>query len=220
MDHLTSKLLLFALIVLLSFQSCAEMKTWLSPKSSVKTSAPIKHTPQTSRSSVKTSASVTHTSPASSQAPAQAANLAKKHMDAGEFQKAIDIYSDEYQKQPQDLSLMKEYAKSLDRIKITADKALDKGDLAAAGRLYNILQNNFRKFNGVEQMISFNNAYLNTKLNYCKKTLSKQGFEEYRKGDLNKAVVLWQMLLAIDPNNKDIKEAVRTATQQQKNLQE
>ena len=47
-----------------------------------------------------------------------------------------------------------------------------------------------------------------------------QGFQEYRKGNLDKSIVLWQSLLAIDPHNKDIKEAVRTATQQQKNLQE
>jgi tetratricopeptide (TPR) repeat protein len=141
-------------------------------------------------------------------------------MEAGEYQKAIDTYSGEYRKQPQDRSLIKEYAKSLDGIKSTADKRLEKGDLAVAGRLYNILQNNYKKFKGFEQMLSFNNAYLNTKLTYCKKTLSKQGFEEYRKGDLHKAIVLWQGLLAIDPHNKAIKEAVRTATQQQKNLQE
>jgi cytochrome c-type biogenesis protein CcmH/NrfG len=47
-----------------------------------------------------------------------------------------------------------------------------------------------------------------------------QGFQEYRKGNLNKAIALWQSLLVIDPNNKDIKETVRTATLQQKNLQE
>jgi tetratricopeptide (TPR) repeat protein len=200
MDLLSPKLLLFVLIPLLICQSCAEIKSLVSPKSPVQTSSQA-------------------ADPAKKQTSSQAANLAKKHMEAGEYQKAIDIYSGEYRKQPQDRSLIKEYAKSLDGIKSTADKRLEKGDLAVAGRLYNILQNNYKKFKGFEQMLSFNNAYLNTKLTYCKKTLSKQGFEEYRKGDLHKAIVLWQGLLAIDPNNKAIKEAVRTATQQQKNLQ-
>jgi hypothetical protein len=141
-------------------------------------------------------------------------------MEAGEYQKAIDIYSDQCRKRPQDLPLVKEYAKSLEGIKSTAEKALEKRDFASAGRMYYILQNNYAKFNNVVQMLSFNNAYLNTKLAYCKKSLSMQGFQEYRKGNLNKAIVLWQSLLVIDPDNKDIKEAVRTATLQQKNLLE
>lgn len=115
--------------------------------------------------------------------------------------------------------MMKEYAKSLEGIKSTADKALEKRDFASAGRMYYVLQDNYTKFNNVTQMLTFNSAYLNTKLSYCKKSLSMQGFQEYRKGNINKAIVLWQSLLVIDPNNKDIKEAVRTATLQQKNLQ-
>ncbi|HWR68850.1 MAG TPA: hypothetical protein VN416_07495, partial [Desulfomonilia bacterium] len=162
---------------------------------------------------------VKHTSQTSGQATTQADNLAQKHMKAGEYQKAIDIYNKEYLKQPQDLSLIKEYVRSLDAIKSTADMTLEKGDVASAGRLYYALHNNYTKFNGFKQMLSFNKANLNTKLTYCKKTLTRQGFEEYRKGSLDKAIVLWQELLAIDPNNEDIKETVRTATQQQKNLQ-
>ena len=207
MDLLKPKLLLFVLIPLLTLQSCAQMKSWILPKSSVKTSAHVKHTSQAP-------------SPAPTPAPTQAVNLAKKHMEAGEYQKAIDIYNDECRKQPKDLPLVKEYAKSLEGIKSTADNALEKEDFASAGRMYYVLQNNYAKFNNVTQMLSFNSTYLNTKLSYCKKSLSMQGFQEYRKGNLTKAIVLWQSLLVIDPNNKDIKEAVRTATLQQKNLQE
>ncbi len=203
MDLLRPKLLLLALILLLTIQSCAEMKSWTSPKSPVKTSAHVKHKSQTP-----------------SQVTVQAITLARQYMDAGEYQRAIDIYSAECRKQPQDLPLEKEYAKSLEGIKSAADKALEKRDVASAGRMYYVLQNNYAKFNNVSKMLSFNSAYLNTKLSYCKKTLSMQGFQEYRKGNLDKAIMLWQSLLVIDPNNKDIKEAVRTATQQQKNLQE
>ena len=196
------KLLPFVLVLLFSIQSCAEMQNWVSSRSPVKKSAPVKHTSQTS-----------------GQASAQAVILAQKHMKAGEYQEVINIYNNEYREQPQDLSLMKEYVKSLDEIKSTADTALEKGDRGSAGRLYYALHNNYSKFNGFEQRLSFNKDNLNTKLTYCKKNLARQGFEEYRKGNLDKAIVLWQELLAIDPNNNDINEAVRTATQQQKNLQ-
>ena len=141
-------------------------------------------------------------------------------MEAGEYQKAIGIYSDQHRKQRDDLSLMKVYAESLNAIKSIADSTLYKGDVVSASRLYNILLNNYAEINGFEHMLSFNDTDLNTKLIYCKKTLCRQGFEEYREGNLNKAIVLWQGLLVIDPDNTDIKGAVRTATQQEKNLQE
>lgn len=215
MDLLRPKLLLLVLILLLTVQSCAELKSWISPKSPVKTSAQVKHTSQ----APSKAPTLTRQHQVPSQAPVQAATLARRHMEAGEYQKAIDIYSAECRKAPQDLPMMKEYAKSLEGIKSTADKALEKRDFASAGRMYYVLQENYTKFNNVAQMLTFNSAYLNTKLSYCKKSLSMQGFQEYRKGNINKAIVLWQNLLAIDPNNKDIKEAVRTATLQQKNLQ-
>lgn len=138
---------------------------------------------------------------------------------SGEYQKAINTYHEEHRKQPKDLPLMKEYAKSLNGIKLAADNALEKGDPAAAGRLYYVLQNNYSKFHDIENMLCFNSSSLAAQLTCCRKSLSKQGFEEYRKGNLDRAITLWQGLLAIDPNNKDIREAVRTATQQQKNLQ-
>jgi tetratricopeptide (TPR) repeat protein len=197
-------------MLLLIVQSCAAVRGWVSPQKN----------PESHKRPVQTATHPKQSSPVPDRASVQSADLAKQSMDSGEYQKAIELYNDASRKQPQDLSLMKEYAKSLDGIKSAADKSLQKGDLASAGKLYNVLQNNYTKFNRFENMLSFNKTYLNTKLAYCRKTLSKQGFEEYRKGNLNKAIMLWQGLLVIDPNNKDIKEAVRTATQQQKNLQE
>ena len=76
-----SKLLVLTLMLLPIVQSCAEMKSRVTPKSSVKTSAPVK---DSSKTSIKTSA--------------QAANLAKEHMEAGDCQKAIDVYNAEYRK--------------------------------------------------------------------------------------------------------------------------
>lgn len=198
-----SILLIFIGMLLPIVMSCAEMKSRISPKGSVQTSAPVKDFPQTS-----------------SQTPAQAANLAKKHMEAGEYQKAIDVYNVEVQKHPHDLSLAREYVKSIENIASAADKALDKKDFASAGRNYDVLLKNYAHFKGFDKELSFNSIYLNEKLSYCKKAIFKQGFQEYRKGNLGEAIALWQHLLVIDPQNTDIKKALRTATLQQKNLQE
>lgn len=206
------KAALLSVLFLFVLQSCAEMKSWVAP-------APKKH--------VRTTAHVKRPSPVPNQAPvqnkapapAQSDDAAGKYMEAGEYQKAINIYSEACRKQPQDQSMLKEFAKGLNGMRSTADKALGRGDTAAAGRIYTTLQTNFGRFNRVTGMLSFDKAYLNGRLAYCKKTLSRQGFEEYRKGNLDKAIFLWQVLLTIDPDNNDIKRAVRTATRQQKNLQ-
>ncbi|MBU1162204.1 MAG: hypothetical protein KKF96_06575 [Proteobacteria bacterium] len=198
-----SILLVFIGMLLPIVMSCAEMKSWISPKSSVQTSAPVKDSSQISI-----------------QVSAQAVNPAKEHMEAGEYQKAIDVYNVEYQKHPHDLSLAREYVKSIKNIASTADKALDEKDFASAGRNYDVLLKNYAHFKGFDKELSFNSIYLNEKLSYCKKAIFKQGFKEYRKGNLSEAIAVWQDLLAIDPQNTDIKKALRTAKLQQKNLQE
>jgi len=154
------------------------------------------------------------------QVPAQAATSARHHMQAGDYQNAINDYSAEYRSRPHDQALVKEYVRSLEDIKAVADKASDKKTFASAGKAYNVLLKNYSCFKGFAQMLSFDRADLNTKLSQCKQLLSTQGFQEYRKGNLSEAIALWQSLLSIDPNDADIKAAVRTATLQQKNLQE
>jgi len=179
------------------------MNSRISPKSSVKASAPVKDSSQKSN----------HTS-------AQAANLVKEHIKAGGWQKAIDVYNVEYRKHPHDQALVREYVKSIENIKSAADKALDKEDFASAGRIYDVLLKNYAHFKGFEKKLSFNSTHLNEKLSYCKKALFKQGFQEYRKGNLSGSIAIWQGLLEIDPQNTDVKESLKTAKLQQKNLQE
>jgi len=113
----------------------------------------------------------------------------------------------------------REYVNSIEDIKAVADKAFDEGDFASAGKTYNVLLKKHSCFTGFVQRLSFDRAYLNTKLSHCKKSLSTQGFQEYRKGNLGEAVAAWRSLLAIDPDNASVKEVIRTATLQQKNLQ-
>jgi tetratricopeptide (TPR) repeat protein len=229
---LKSKLLVVIIMLSPIVQSCAEMKSWISPKSSVKTSPAVKDSSQTSiqapaqaanlakKHSFKTPTPVKDSSQTSIQASAQVANVAKKHMETGEYQKTIDVYDVEYRKHPHDQALVGEYVKSIENIKSVADKAFDKEDFASAGRNYDVLLKSYRNFERFDKKLSFNSIHLNEKLCYCKKAIFKQGFQEYRKGNLSGAIALWQDLLVIDPQNENVKEALRTAKLQQKNLQE
>jgi tetratricopeptide (TPR) repeat protein len=151
---------------------------------------------------------------------AQAATQARQHLAAGEYQKAINNYRSAYRNRPQDQALLEDYVKDLEEIKKAADKASNENNLALAGRIYDVLLKNYSYFKDFSRMLSFDRTHLDTKLTDCKLTLSVQGFQEYRKGDLTKAIALWQSLLKFDPDNADIKRAVKTAKLQQKNLQE
>jgi hypothetical protein len=180
------------LIGLFIFPSCAQMKSFLSPQPSVQAPQPS----------------------------VQARNEVKQHLGAGQYRKALDDYRSEYMKHPHDQALMKEYVRSIEDIKTKADKISDAGDLASAGRIYDTLLKTFSDFKTFAHLLSFEKAQLSTELTKCKTSLSKQGFQEYRNGNLNEAITLWRGYLSIDPNNTDIKRAANTAMVQQKNLQE
>jgi len=214
MEHLLRQKrfsLVLVLLLLLTIPSCAQMKSWVPKKKPVHATAHVKHP-------VKEQAPVSVQAAQPSQPPVQTPSPARKYLEEGEYQKAIDDYSAEYRKNPQNNALVKEYAKGLDDMKTSADKASGRGDFASAGRIYSLLLVNYGQFKGFAQMLSFDRPQLNKKLSLCKRTLSSQGFQEYRKGNIGRAITLWQDLLVIDPNNADIKRALKTAQVQQKNL--
>lgn len=133
--------------------------------------------------------------------------------------RTIDDYKTEYARDPKNGALVKEYVKSLEDLKADADRALEEEDYSSAGKDYKILLKNYPSFKGFAHMLSFDRGKLNAKLSVCKEALSKKGFQEYRQGNINQAIILWQGYLSIDPHNADIKKALNTAKLQQKNLQ-
>lgn len=150
----------------------------------------------------------------------QIVDQARSHMLAGDYQKALDVYHAGHRKAPRDQTLLGAYVQSLESMVGTAEQALAQQEVGTAGKIYALLKKNYPRFEGFEQKLSFNRTRLSAKLDDCKKKLFKQGFKEYRKGNLDRAIALWEDLLVIDPQNTDIKEALRIAKLQQKNLQE
>lgn len=188
-----------ALVLLLIFPSCVQMKSWLSPQASGQAPQTSAHAPQPS---------------------GQTPNQIKQHVTAGEYQKAIDLYKTEYKNHPQDRLLVKEYMKSLEEIKTTADSASGREDFLSAGKTYNVLQKNYPDFKDFARALTFDSAQLKSRLTNCMTALSTKGFQAYREGSLSEAISLWQDYLLIDPTNTDIKKAVKTAKTQQNNLQQ
>lgn len=230
MNPFSRKLIFFIFVLAFALQSCTGIKNLVSEKSP-KTATPASKTEkaastktkskrQTSVSSMPKRQAPTDAAQPARPAPAPAINLAQRNIRAGNYQQAINIYSNECHRKPRDSQLLLTYAKSLDGIRSTADSAFAKREFADAGRIYSLLQRNYAKFSHVVQLISFDDSYLESRLSYCKKSLSLQGFQEYRAGRLDSALLSWQGVLDIDPNNRDIREAMKTAKRQKNNLSE
>ena len=150
----------------------------------------------------------------------RAIDLARQQIDTGHYQNAIDIYMTEYKSRPKDEVLVREYVNGLKDIMAVGEKALNQNNLVLAGRVYYLLHKKYPYFKNFAKKLSFNRTQLHTKLSDCRKSLSAQGFQEYRQGNLTKAITIWENLLIIDPGNAEIKGAVKTAKLQQKTLTE
>ncbi|WP_054032778.1 hypothetical protein [Desulfatitalea tepidiphila] len=207
---LTARHIGFMLIVLLlpGIWSCAQTGERVSPQKGMET--PPAPAEQTSRPSADGSA----------RAPIPAADLARREMDAGRYQKALDLYDMAQRSAPQDRQVLQDYTVSVEKIRSVARQAMDQQDFVSAGRIYHVLLKNHSNFHRLDGTLSFDAADLDENLANCKKCIAKQGFEAYRNGELDEAIALWEALLEIDPGNTEIKDALRIARMQHKNLQE
>jgi hypothetical protein len=67
-------------------------------------------------------------------------------------------------------------------------------------------------------LLSFNREFLNTAVKDCSNFLKKEGLRHYRIGDLSQAIVIWSNILAFEPDNTEMKKAIKKASIQLKNL--
>ena len=143
----------------------------------------------------------------------------RQQMEAGNYRQAIDLHKAALASEPQNRNLVRAFEVSLEDIYLKADKAAAANDFAAAGKLYALIYGNYPEpAKGTVQTVSFTKAGLASKLEQCKSALYQRGFQEYREGNLNRAIALWQDYLSLDPDNADIQRALSTAKTQQKNL--
>jgi hypothetical protein len=84
-------------------------------------------------------------------------------------------------------------------------------DYALAGRIHALLLRNYASFEKFRPGVGFSRADLTKAIGVCRVKLTNSGLTEYRKGNLAKAIAVWESLLAFDPENTEVKKAVDTA---------
>jgi len=139
---------------------------------------------------------------------------ARQALKAGNFARAFGIFRTARQEDPEDAVLTADYLKMIADIKSAGDKALDEQDFVLAGRANVLLLKNYASFSSLRREVGFSREALTEALSACRESLTQSGLAEYRKGNLVKAIAVWEGLLSFDPDNAEIKKAVGTARTQ------
>ena len=98
---------------------------------------------------------------------------------AREFQKAIDLHREIYQKYPQDPAVRSSYIRTLESIKSRGDHAFERNDLKSAGNIYGILSKNWVHFADFSQCFSFNRNFLEKKIKTCRCLFVEEQLSSY-----------------------------------------
>jgi tetratricopeptide (TPR) repeat protein len=137
---------------------------------------------------------------------------AKEEALKGDYDAALASYKSALAKAPAESK--NPYLEIFEWIKEGGDRAYEKKDFAEAGYAYSLISSNYPDGDG----LSFGKGFLKERVAACSKALTEEGLAEYRKGNLDTAVLKWKSVLKFDPENEEAKKASETAKIQLKNL--
>jgi tetratricopeptide (TPR) repeat protein len=114
---------------------------------------------------------------------------------SGHFQKALDKCRVEYQKNPKDAEIVKQYLEVIEHIKVLADRAFRRKDFVLAGNTYALLLKNFPEFAPFASRLSFDGNYLTLRTRVSRtRAVERQAHSCLKAGSPQRAIVLYQDL--------------------------
>lgn len=148
----------------------------------------------------------------------QAELEARQALEAGNFQKALEAYRNFSAADFEAISQVDRFRKIAEEVQQQADSAVAAGDFVQAGKGYAALLKSYPRLQELGLLSAPLLPQLKAGLDNCRTMLTRKGLEEYRKGNLDRAIGHWEGLLEFDPDNAEIRKAVETAADQQKKL--
>jgi tetratricopeptide (TPR) repeat protein len=116
---------------------------------------------------------------------------AQIELEAGKFQKAIDLCKEIHQKYPQDPTVRSGYIKTLESIKSSGDGAFERNDFKLAGNIYESLVRNWVHFSALSQSLSFKKNFLENKIKKSRCLFIEERVSSHLKaGEFRKAIDL------------------------------
>jgi tetratricopeptide (TPR) repeat protein len=143
---------------------------------------------------------------------------ARQSLASADYQKTLDSYRVLPSEALTDPRVSAGLQRIMEELKRLADTAVARKDFRAAGKGYATLWSGYPLAEQAGLTLSFSKRTLEEGVEKCRSQLTKEGLDQYRKGNLKEAIAIWQDLLEFDPDNGEIKKAVETATEQLEKL--
>lgn len=148
----------------------------------------------------------------------QSKAVARHALKSRQYLNAIEAYAVSLQNYPDDQALKKSFIDTVEEIHQTGERALKSGNLIVAGNSYSALLRKYGLFEKSAVTLPFNKKSVEDGLKQCRNLLTRKGLEQYRKGDLQAAISIWEDILKFDPDNVEIKKAIENAEYQLKKI--
>lgn len=118
-----------------------------------------------------------------------ATGQAQMEIEAGKFQRAIDICKEIHQIYPQDPAVRSGYIRTLESIKVSGDRAFERNDFEMAGNIYEILAKNWSHFADLSLSLSFKRSFLEKKAQTSRCLFFEEQVSSYLKaGEFQRAI--------------------------------
>jgi len=143
----------------------------------------------------------------------------ERYLDAGDYENALGARRPLSPAEFKDPAVAAGLAGTMEEVRRRADAAAGRGDYSSAGRAYAALANHGSDAARLALRLSFSREVAKEGVKKCRAELTRRGLEQYRQGNLSKAIATWVDLLRFDPENPEIRKAVETARAQLKELQ-
>ena len=140
--------------------------------------------------------------------PAQTVKSASLMLSRGDYEGAVEACRAGESAHPAEAVLISGCSGVFKAVRADAGGYYDKKDCATAGWLYRLLDGTPEREDKED----------NQRIKICSRQLMNDGLALYRGGELEAAVRQWQKALRMDPDNTQIKKAVKTARTQLKNI--
>jgi tetratricopeptide (TPR) repeat protein len=137
---------------------------------------------------------------------------AQKEIEAGNFQNAINLYKEIYQKWPKGPKVRSGYIRTLESIKSGGDQAFERNDFKLAERNYEVLLRNWDHFSDLSQFLSFRKTFLEKKIKTSRCLFAEEQVSSHLKaGNFRKAVDLCKEVYRKYPQDPTIRNGyIRT----------
>jgi tetratricopeptide (TPR) repeat protein len=126
----------------------------------------------------------------------------QQHLQAGNFQKAIDTCQATSEEYPEAQTVLDNYVKILREINNSAERFFEMKDYPSAIRIYSLLLKNWTRIQKFEKSLPFSHESLNMRLRDSRNRVSEaQARQAFEAGDSDKAVEIYKTRYLENPDD-------------------